>query len=208
MVKYHMAILPKSVQNLINEFAKLPGIGPKTAARLTFYLLKQPQMDLQSFSASLANLQKEIIYCKNCHNMAEAEICGICSDSKRNPNLICVVEDPMDVVAMDQIEDFEGQYHVLGGVISPLDGIGPDDLKIKELFNRLSADGEPKEIILATNPSLEGEATAMYIVRKLKEANLAHVKSTRLGRGLPMGADLEYADEYTLSKALEGRREI
>jgi len=203
-----MAILPKSVQNLINEFAKLPGIGPKTAQRLTFYLLKQPQMDLQNFSVSLANLQKEIIYCKNCHNMAESETCVICSDNKRSPNLICIVEDPMDVVAMEQIDGFEGQYHVLGGVISPLEGIGPDDLKIKELFARVGSDKAPKEIILATNPSLEGEATAMYIAKKLREGDFGHVKVTRLGRGLPMGADLEYADEYTLSKALEGRREV
>jgi recombination protein RecR len=186
----------------------LPGIGPKTAQRLTFYLLKQPQMDLQSFSTSLANLQKEIIYCKNCHNMAESEICVICADTRRSPNLVCVVEDPMDVVAMEQIDGFEGQYHVLGGVISPLDGIGPDDLKIKELFVRIGSDKVPKEIILATNPSLEGEATAMYIAKKLREGDFGHVKTTRLGRGLPMGADLEYADEYTLSKALEGRREV
>lgn len=202
-----MPLLPKSVQNLINEFAKLPGIGPRSASRLTFYLLKQPQMDVDSFARALANLQKDIIFCSICHNMAEANPCRICSDNKRDKNLICVVEDPLDVQALDQIADFSGCYHVLGGVISPLDGIGPENLKIDELFNRLNQDLESKEIILATNPSIEGEATAMYIAKKIRDNNLTHVKVTRIGRGLPMGADLEYADEITLSKALEGRRE-
>lgn len=203
-----MSVLPKSIQNLINEFSKLPGIGPKTASRLAFYLLKQPSLDLESFAASINNLQKEIIFCTTCFNMAEAETCKICSDGRRNKNLICVVEDPLDVVAMDQIENFDGVYHVLGGVISPLDGIGPENLKINELLSRLSETKETKEIILATNPSMEGEATSMYIARSLKQPQFAHVKITRLGRGLPMGADLEYADEYTLSKSMEGRQEI
>lgn len=202
-----MALLPKSIQNLIIEFSKLPGIGPKTAQRLTFYLLKQTQIDVDSFARALANLQKDIIYCSDCHNMAESNPCKICADDKRSKNLICIVEDPLDVVAMDQIADFSGRYHVLGGVISPLDGVGPEDLKIAELFDRLNQDSEPKEIILATNPSIEGEATAMYIAKKIRDGNMTHVKVTRIGRGLPMGADLEYADEITLSKALEGRRE-
>jgi recombination protein RecR len=202
-----MALLPKSIQNLINEFSKLPGIGPKTASRLTFYMLKQPQMDIDSFARALSNIQKDVIYCTVCHNMAETDPCKICSDDKRSKNLICVVEDPLDVVAMDQIADFSGRYHVLGGVISPLDGIGPDNLKITELFDRLNESSEPKEIVLATNPSIEGEATAMYIAKKIRDNNMTHVKVTRIGRGLPMGADLEYADEITLSKALEGRRE-
>ena len=202
-----MSVLPKSLQDLINEFNKLPGIGRKSASRLSFYLLKQPQDEIEKFAEVLANLQKNIIYCSNCFNMAESDPCRICSNKSRNQNLICVVEDPLDVVAMDQIQNFSGVYHVLGGVISPLDGIGPEDLKINELLTRLSS-SEPKEIILATNPSLEGEATAMYISKQLKSAQYKHVKVTRLGRGLPMGADLEYADEHTLSKALEGRQEF
>jgi recombination protein RecR len=200
-----MATLPKSVQNLINEFSKLPGIGPKSASRLAFYLLRQPGLDVQNFSAAILNLQKDLIYCSVCFNMADSDPCKICADTKRDHNLICIVEDPLDVVAMDQISAFNGVYHVLGGVISPLDGVGPDNLKIEELFKRLSTEGE-KEIVLATNPSLEGEATAMYIARQLKQ-QFPSVKVTRLARGLPQGADLEYADEFTLSKALEGRRE-
>jgi recombination protein RecR len=201
-----MSVLPKSIQSLINEFSKLPGIGPKSASRLTFYLLKSPHVDLQSFSTAIANLQKDIIYCGTCFNMAETDPCKICADTKRNQNLICVVEDPLDVVAMDQIADFNGVYHVLGGVISPLDGVGPENLKIKELLSRLEKLHEA-EIVLTTNPSLEGEATAMYIAKQLKQPQFSHIKVTRIARGLPTGADLEYTDEYTLSKAMEGRRE-
>src|SRR3989338_455194 len=201
-----MSSLPKSIQNLINEFSKLPGIGPKTASRLTFYLLKQPGVDLEVFAQTISNLQKNLIFCSTCHNMSESDPCKICGDVKRNHNLICVVEDPLDVVAMDQIASFDGVYHVLGGVISTLDGTGPDNLKIKELLTRLQVAGS-KEIVLATNPSLEGEATAMYIAKQLKNPKFTHVKVTRIARGLPTGADLEYADEYTLTKALEGRRE-
>jgi recombination protein RecR len=203
-----MSVLPKSLQNLINQFSKLPGIGPKSASRLAFFLLKQPAMDVQSFADSLANLQNDIIYCSNCFNMAETDPCKICSDSRRNQNLICVVEDPLDVVAMAQITEYNGTYHVLGGAISPLEGVSPENLRIHELLERLTKNPEPKEIILATNPSMEGEATAMYITKQLRQPGYEHVKVTRLGRGLPMGADLEYADEYTLSKALEGRQEI
>ena len=200
-----MSTLPKSIQNLIQEFSKLPGIGPKSASRMTFYLLKQPNVDLQMFSQALANLQKDVVYCSTCFNMAENDPCKICIDPKRTKNLICVVEDALDVVALDQIADFTGVYHVLGGVISPLDGVGPDKLKITELMTRLN-DLENAEVILATNPSLEGEATAMYIAKQLR-ANMPNVKVTRIARGLPTGADLEYADEFTLTKALEGRRE-
>ena len=201
-----MSILPKSIQNLINEFSKLPGIGPKSAQRLTFYLLKNPNIDLQAFATAVANLQKDLIYCSICFNMAQTNPCKICADNKRDHKLICVVEDALDVVAMDQISDFNGVYHVLGGVISPLDGVGPENLKIAELLQRVGKLNSA-EIILATNPSLEGEATAMYIARQLKQPQFKHVKITRLARGLPQGADLEYADEFTLSKALEGRRE-
>lgn len=165
-------------------------------------------MDVQAFADSLSNLQKNIIFCSNCFNMTEKDPCSICSDSRRDQNLICVVEDALDVVAMSQISGFNGTYHVLGGAISPLDGIGPENLKIKELFDRLTKNSEPKEIILSTNPSMEGEATAMYISKQLRQPEYSHVKVTRLGRGLPMGADLEYADEYTLSKAFESRQEF
>jgi recombination protein RecR len=202
-----MSTLPKSIQNLINELSRLPGIGPKTASRLAFYLLKQPSVDLGSFAQAIENLQKDIIYCNTCHNMTEKNPCIVCADNKRNKNLICVVEDPLDVVAMDQIDGFDGLFHVLGGVISPIDGMGPENLKIQQLLDRLK-DPETKEVIFATNPSLEGEATAMYVARLLRDPAFSHVKITRIGRGLPMGGDLEYADEYTLSKALEGRREF
>jgi len=198
--------LPKSLQNLINEFSKLPGIGPKSASRLGFYLLKQTALDIETFASALTNLHKGILYCSNCFNMAETNPCKFCTDKNRNQNLICVVEDSLDVVAMDST-NFNGVYHVLGGSLSPLDGIGPDKLKIAELLQRLESP-EPKEIIITTNPSMEGEATAMYIARLLKEPKFSHIKITRIGRGLPMGADLEYADEFTLSKALEGRQEF
>ena len=203
-----MSVLPKSLQNLINQFSKLPGIGPKTASRLAFFMLKQPAMDVQSFADAITKLQSSIIFCSTCFNMSESDPCGICTDQRRTRNLICVVEDPLDVVAMAQIANYSGVYHVLGGAISPLDGIGPDNLKIRELLDRLRVTEGEQEIILATNPSMEGEATAMFISKQLKEPAFAHVKVTRLGRGLPVGADLEYADEYTLSKALEGRQEF
>lgn len=186
----------------------MPGIGPKTASRLAFFMLKQPALDVAAFADAVTNLQDSIIFCNTCFNMAESDPCKICVDPARNRNLICVVEDPLDVIAMAQIPNYNGVYHVLGGALSPLDGVTPDKLKISELFMRLENNAEPKEIILATNPSMEGEATAMYIAKKLKELGLTHVKLTRLGRGLPMGADLEYADEFTLSKALEGRQEF
>jgi recombination protein RecR len=200
-----MSNLPKSIQKLINEFGKLPGIGPKTASRLTFFLLKNPEIDLQVFSDAITNLRKDLLFCSVCYNMAETNPCPICADTKRDHNVICVVEDALDVVALDQISDYNGVFHVLGGVISPLDGMGPGNLKIAELFERIQKTN-PNEIVLATNPSLEGEATAMYIAKRLKQ-NFPQIKVTRLARGLPSGADLEYADEFTLSKALEGRRE-
>lgn len=205
---YPMSILPKSLQNLIIQFSRLPGIGNKSASRLAFYLLKQPGLDVQAFSDAIANIQKDIVYCSNCFNMAEADPCKICSDIRRNQDLVCVVEDPLDVIAMAQIPNYNGTYHVLGGAISPLEGVSPENLKISQLLTRLAKDGNPKEIVLATNPSMEGEATAMFIVKRLKDPVYAHVKVTRLGRGLPMGADLEYADEYTLTKAMEGRQEM
>ncbi len=203
-----MSLLPKSIQNLIQQFSRLPGIGPKSAQRLTFYLLKQETIDLDAFSRAVSELQKDVIFCGTCFNMAETNPCKVCSDQRRDQNIILVVEDPMDVIAMDQIENYSGTYHVLGGVISPLDGVGPENLKIKELNDRLLLSTATKEVILATNPSLEGEATAMYIAKQLKRPEYSHVRVTRIGRGLPMGADLEYADEFTLSKSLEGRQEL
>ncbi|HEX5429692.1 MAG TPA: recombination mediator RecR [Patescibacteria group bacterium] len=203
-----MSTLPKSIQNLITQLSRLPGVGPKTAQRLTFYLLKQPSIDVDAFAQALSNLQKNIIYCSVCFNMAETNPCKICADTHRNQNVICVLEDPMDVVAMDQLSDFPGVFHVLGGVISPLEGVSAENLTIRKLLERVRNPNSPKEIILATNPSLEGEATAMYISKLLKNPEYAHVKVTRIGRGLPMGADLEYADEFTLSKAMEGRQEF
>jgi recombination protein RecR len=199
-----MSILPQSLQKLISEFEKLPGIGPKTASRLTFYLLKQNQEDLNSFGQALLNLKKNIKLCAQCQNLAETNPCSVCSDTKRNRNVICVVEQPHDVIALEQTHEYKGLYHVLYGAISPINNIGPENLKIKELLTRLQTSKEIKEIILATNPNLEGEATAMYISKLAKPLGL---KITRIARGLPTGADLEYADEITLTNALKGRKE-
>lgn len=199
-----MAKLPSSIEKLINEFSKLPGIGAKTASRLTFYLLKKSDMELSMFSDALGNLKKGVTYCSTCHNMAETDPCNICSDKNRDHTLLCVVEEPLDVIAIDQTGVFRGVFHVLGGVLNPLEGIGPEQLNIATLHKRLES-GEIKEIILATNPSLEGETTAMHITRMLHD--LPGIKVTRLARGLPIGGDLEYADEITISRALEGRSE-
>lgn len=200
-----MSILPSSLQKLISEFEKLPGIGPKTASRLAFYLLKQRQKDLDSFGKALLDLKKNIKLCSQCQNLAETNPCSVCSDAKRNRAVICVVEQPHDVIALEQTHEYKGLYHVLYGAISPINNIGPENLKIKELLTRLqSAKNGVKEIILATNPNLEGEATAMYISKLLKPLGL---KITRIARGLPTGSDLEYADEITLTNALKGRKE-
>lgn len=198
-----MIKLPKSIEKLINEFSKLPGIGQKTASRLTLYLLKRSDIDLQIFSEALANLKKEVVFCSICHNMAESDPCSICSDPSRDHSLICVVEEPLDAQALEQT-GFKGLYHILGGVLSPLDGIGPDKLNINSLIERLKS-SEISEVILATNPSLEGETTSMYIVNLMKPFG---IRITRLARGLPIGGDIEYADEITISRALEGRSEI
>lgn len=205
-----MSILPKSLQKLIDEFAKLPGIGPKTASRLSFYLLTQPEGELSSFSEALSGLKKNLKICSNCFNIAESDPCNICSDSKRDHSQICAVEHPLDVVAIEKTGEYQGLYHILGGAISPVDGIGPEDLKIKELIKRIKDNGI-QELILATNPSLEGEATAMYITKEIRDEKLESrskkIQITRIARGLPVGGDLEYADEITLSRALEGRKE-
>lgn len=199
--------IPRAIQNLIDAFQKLPGIGPKTAQRLTFYLLHVPQGELDQFSASVQNLKKGTIICSTCFSVDETDPCSICSNSARDKSTICVVEEPLDVLALEKNGKYNGLYHVLHGKIDPLNNIGPDEIYIKQLLDRISADQlEIREIILATNPTMEGEATAMYIAKQLKIEN-RKLKITRIGRGLPTGADLEYADELTLQKAMEGRRE-
>ena len=199
------SILPKTIRKLIEELSKLPGVGSKTASRLAFFLLKNTDADRQSLAQAVAGLKIGLLFCKQCHNLAEAELCGICSDKTRNQNIICVVEEPLDVVALEAGHSFSGTYHVLGGVISPIDGVGPDNLKIRELFERVQTLDHKIEVILATNPSLEGEGTAMYLARQLK--TFPNVKLSRIAHGLPIGGDIEYADELTIAKALEGRRE-
>jgi recombination protein RecR len=204
--------LPKSVQNLIDEFSRLPGIGPKTAARLTFYMLSKGENDIENFGNSIINLKKNLVFCSECFNITEnEEKCEICSDTRRDQSSVCIVEEPLDTVAVEKT-DFKGKYHVLGGVISPIDGIGPENIRIRELVEKLANRVEIEEIILATDPSLEGEATAMYILELVKKNQKdgkinKDLKITRIARGLPIGGDLEYADEVTLNRAFEGRRE-
>lgn len=195
--------LAKPVRNLIEAFERLPGIGPKSAARLTFYLLHVPQSELEEFARSLEKLKKDTVLCSACFNVSEADPCPICTDRNRDQSVVCVVEQPLDLIALEKTGDYRGLYHVLHGAISPLNNIGPDELHIGELLPRLK-NGEVKEIILATNPNMEGEATAMYVAKLIKPLK---IKLTRLAHGLPVGADLEYADEVTLSRAMEGRRD-
>ncbi len=203
--------IPRAVQNLIESFERLPGIGPKTAQRLTFYLLHVPQHELDSFAEALSNLKRNTVVCSVCYNVGEENPCGICSDMKRERSVICVVEQPLDVLALEKSRNYRGLYHVLHGKIDPLNNIGPDEIFISQLFSRLrprngSGESEIPEIILATNPTMEGEATAMYIAKRLKE-QYPGIKVTRIGRGLPIGADLEYADPTTLDRAMEGRQD-
>lgn len=193
-----------SMAQLIEQFAKLPGIGRKTAQRLAFYIIGMSNRDVHSLAEAIVNAKKGVRYCKVCTNLTDREICNICSDKRRDSMVICVVEDPRDVVAMEKTKEFRGYYHVLHGAISPLEGIGPEDIRIKELLTRL-ANQSVEEVILATNPNVEGEATAMYISKLLKPMGF---KVTRIAHGIPVGGDLEYADEITLAKALEGRREM
>ena len=200
--------LPRSLRSLIESFEKLPGIGPKTAQRLAFYLLHVPQEQLDEFAESAQNLKKNTVLCSLCYNVAEKDPCPVCLDQNRDKSTICVVEQPLDVLALEKTGTFKGLYHVLHGAISPLNNIGPDELYIKQLIDRLKSKIQPvSEIILAMNPNMEGEATAMYLQKQIKNQN-EEIKITRLGQGLPIGADLEYADEITLSRALEGRREF
>ena len=199
-----MSFYATPIAKLIDELSKLPGIGNKTAQRLAFYILNMPSEDVEKLSASIVDAKRNIRHCKICCNITDSDTCNICSNTKRDSSMICVVEDPKDVVAMEKTREFKGLYHVLNGAISPMEGIGPEEIRIKELLQRV-ADNEIKEIILATNPNIEGEATAMYISRLLKPIG---IKVTRIAHGVPVGGDLEYADEVTLMKALEGRREV
>ncbi len=196
--------IPRPVQALIDEFSRLPGIGPKTASRLTYFLLRQPAEQTHALAEALATLKEQIRFCSVCFNMTESDPCPLCNDAQRDAASLCVVEEPLDVIAIERTRSFRGRYHVLHGAISPVDDIGPDDLQIKELLSRLR-DGKLKEVIIATNPSYEGEATAMYLHKQIAPLGL---KVTRLARGLPVGGDLEYADETTLARALEGRSEM
>ena len=197
-------MLPKSIQNLIEAFQLLPGIGARSAERLTFYLLNAPDEEIEKIADSLGNLKKSLTKCKICQNITETSPCNICNDNSRDQSIICVVENPLDVIAFEKVGNYKGVYHVLGGALSPMDSVGPSQLALKELFER--AQNSASELILATNPTLEGEATAMFISKELESLkDKLHI--TRIARGLPTGADIEYADEMTLRRALEGRRE-
>jgi recombination protein RecR len=192
------------IQDLIDELSRLPGIGPKSAQRLAFHLLKAPPDEAKRLAEAIVHAKERMSFCRECGNVAEGELCRVCRDPGRDPAVICVVEEPKDAAAIEKAGVIKGRYHILGGAISPLDGIGPEDLRVNELLDRVQRDGVV-EVILATNPNLEGNATAMYVAAMLKPAG---VKVTRLASGLPVGGDLEYADEITLGQALEGRREM
>lgn len=199
-----MRAMPEPVSRLIDEFSRLPGIGPKTASRLTFYLLRAPEDQSAALSQAVGELRERIVLCSQCLNITEQDPCAICADEGRDRSMICVVEEPLDVLAIERTGEYRGLYHVLHGAISPMEGIGPDELRIQELLARIQA-GEVEELLLATNPNLEGEATAMYLARLVSPLGL---RVTRLARGLPVGGDLEYADAVTLTRALEGRQEM
>ena len=195
---------PEPIAKLIDAFTHLPGIGPKTAARLAFHVLRMKEDDVIDFAKALVNVKRNLHYCSVCCNITDVDPCRICQDKNRDNSAICVVQESRDLVAMERTKEFQGYYHVLHGAISPMEGIGPDEIRVAELLRRLS-DERVQELILATNPNIEGEATAMYLSRLVKPFG---IRVTRIAHGLPVGGDLEYADEVTLSKALEGRREI
>ena len=199
-----MAIYAAAVQDLIDELGRLPGIGPKSAQRIAFHLLKLPKQDAVRLARSITDAKDKVSFCELCFNIAEGVECGICTDPRRATGVVCVVEDPRDIVSVERTGEFRGRYHVLQGAISPIEGIGPDQLRVKELLARLDSESID-ELILCTNPNLEGEATAMYLARLIKPLG---VKVTRIASGMPVGGDLEYADELTLGRALEGRREV
>lgn len=199
-----MAVFSPSIEKLIESFERLPSIGHKTAVRLAFHMLNSSEEETNSFVSSILNAKKNLKYCTKCYNISDTDPCPICSNPKRDQNIICVVEDVKDIIAMERTHEYKGVYHVLHGSISPMNGIGPDNLKVKELLARLM-EGQVKEVILATNPRVEGEATAMYLAKLIKPLGIS---ATRIAHGIPVGGDLEYTDEVTLMKALEGRREI
>ena len=192
------------VQTLIDELGRLPGVGPKSAQRIAFYLLKLPKEDATRLASAIIEAKERVTFCRRCFNVTEGEECSICRDDRRDAHLVCVVEEPRDVVAVEKTREFRGRYHVLQGAISPLDGIGPDHLRVRELLARIEPEGIT-EVILCTNPNIEGEATAMYLARLLKPLG---IRTTRIASGLPVGGDLDYADELALGRALEGRREL
>jgi len=192
------------VQDLIDELGRLPGVGPKSAQRIAFHLLKLPKADALRLAYAINEAKERVSFCQSCFNIAEGEECELCHDDRRDPTILCVVEEPRDIVAVEKTQEYNGRYHVLQGAISPIEGIGPEQLRIRELFARIGSE-DVREVILCTNPNLEGEATAMYLSRMLKDLD---VKVTRIASGLPVGGDLEYADELTLGRALEGRREM
>lgn len=197
-------LYPASVTNLIGALSRLPGIGPKTAQRLALHLLRRPREELVSLAKTMLAAKDRVVYCSVCGQLTEADPCAVCSDPTRDRSTICAVEEPQDVVTLEKTKEFKGLYHVLGGALSPLEGIGPENLRLKELLQRLSG-GEVKELIVATNPNVEGDATALYLARLIKPLG---IKVTHLARGLPVGGELEYADEITLGKALAGRSEM
>jgi recombination protein RecR len=199
-----VAVYESPVQNLIDELGRLPGVGPKSAQRIAFYLLRAPAEDARRLAAAIAEAKERVTWCRRCFNYAEGDLCRVCRDERRDSKVLCVVEEPRDIVAIERTAEFRGRYHVLQGAISPIEGIGPEQLRVKELLARVREEGT-EEVIVATNPNIEGEATAMYLGRLLQPAD---VRVTRLASGLPVGGDLEYADEVTLGRALEGRREI
>jgi recombination protein RecR len=199
-----MVATPDAVTRLVGEFSRLPGIGPKTASRLAYYLLRAPVEQVKSLGEAISELRDRITFCSQCYNITEDDPCPVCAGDRRDRHVVCVVEEPLDVLAIERTNEYQGLYHVLHGVISPVEGVGPDDLRVQELVHRVKG-GEIEEVILATNTSLEGEATAMYVQRQLLPFK---VRVTRLARGLPVGGDLEYADSITLARALEGRREV
>lgn len=200
----HPSTLAAPLQRLVDEFYKLPGIGPKSAQRLAYYLLRMPATEAQALASAILEVKERVTFCSICQNVTEVDPCRVCSDVMRDRTVICVVEEPLDILAIERTQAFRGLHHVLHGAISPMDGIGPEDLKIRELLERFRTD-EVREVILATNPNLEGEATAMYLSRLIRPLG---IKITRLARGLPAGGDLEYADDVTLTRALQGRQEF
>lgn len=193
-----------AVQNLIDQLGRLPGVGPKSAQRIAYHLLKVPKQDALALAAAIGEAKERVRFCELCHNLSEAERCAICADPRRDGTTVCVVEEPRDIVSVERTGGFHGRYHVLGGAINPMEGVGPDQLKVRELLERLDSEGVV-EVILCTNPNLEGDTTAMYLARLLTPLG---VRVTRIASGLPVGGDLEYADELTLGRALEGRREV